>query len=128
MTKQFFSEKDVLRLLRSEILRSGGQTEWARGAGVNRVNLNRILNGHRALSRNFVKALKLKECRVDVLEQLERAIERAGSISQLSRQIGIDRTLISRSLHRRRRPPKTLFHALKISRMTFYAPIGDELS
>jgi hypothetical protein len=60
VTKHFLDENDVLRLLHEEVDRAGGQSAWARRSGVDRVYLNRVLNGKRPLSPRIVKALKLK--------------------------------------------------------------------
>jgi DNA-binding phage protein len=60
MTKRLLDEKDALRLLYKEIDRAGGQSAWARRSGINRVNLNKMLNGKRPLSSSIVKALNLK--------------------------------------------------------------------
>jgi DNA-binding phage protein len=126
MTKQVLSDQDVLHLLRNEIRQCGSQMEWARRAGVNRVNLNKILRGHRPVSPNFVKALGLKQRRTDLLKQLRRAIKQARSISALARLTGIDRTHISRVVNGKQPPSEPFFHALKIARTTFYVPEGEE--
>jgi DNA-binding phage protein len=60
VTKNLFDESDVLRLLREDVDRAGGQSAWARRSGINRVNLNKMLNGKRPLSSSIVKALNLK--------------------------------------------------------------------
>ena len=60
MTKHFLNENDVLRLLREEVDRAGGQSAWARRSGIDRVYLNRVLNGKRPLPPRIVKALNLK--------------------------------------------------------------------
>jgi DNA-binding phage protein len=60
VTKHFLDENDVLRLLREEVDRAGGQSAWARRSGIDRVYLNRVLNGKRPLPLRIVKALNLK--------------------------------------------------------------------
>ena len=57
---QILEHEDVMRLLRSEIERAGGQVAWSKLVDVNRVNLNRYLNGKCPLSKNLIKALKLR--------------------------------------------------------------------
>jgi DNA-binding phage protein len=51
--------KAVVRLLRSEVQRSGGQSSWARRQGIDRTMLNRVLRGRRAPTEEIIKALKL---------------------------------------------------------------------
>ena len=57
---KLLDESDVLRLLREDVDRAGGQSAWARRSGVNRVHLNKVLNAKRPLTSTIVKALKLK--------------------------------------------------------------------
>jgi DNA-binding phage protein len=52
--------EDVLRLLRSEVARAGGQVQWAKKAGLNRTHVNKILQGAKPLSKSAIKALKLR--------------------------------------------------------------------
>jgi hypothetical protein len=42
-----FELKDVMPLLRSEVKRPGGQSEWARQTGISRTMLNKVLNGRK---------------------------------------------------------------------------------
>jgi DNA-binding phage protein len=56
----FLEHEDVMRLLRSEIERAGGQLPWAKMVGVSRPNLNKMLRGTRPISKRVVKALKLR--------------------------------------------------------------------
>lgn len=51
---------DVVRLLRSEVSRAGGQAAWAKATGVNRVLVNRVLNGQRAPTKKMIGALELR--------------------------------------------------------------------
>jgi DNA-binding phage protein len=52
--------EDVLKLLRSEVARAGGQVAWAKTAGVSRPVLNRILNGRGSPTKKMIKALGLR--------------------------------------------------------------------
>ena len=61
VTKHLLDENDVLRLLREDVDRAGGQSAWARRSGIDRVHLNRVLKGQRPLSPNITQALKLKK-------------------------------------------------------------------
>ena len=60
MTK-LLDEKVVLRLLREDVDKAGGQSAWARQTGVDRVHLNKVLRGKRPLTRTILQALKLKK-------------------------------------------------------------------
>ena len=51
--------EDVVRLLRSEVKRAGGQAAWASRTGLNRIVVNKVLNG-KTLPTKIIKALKLR--------------------------------------------------------------------
>jgi hypothetical protein len=51
---------DVVCLLRSEVSRAGGQAAWANATGVNRVLVNRVLNGQRPPTKKMISALELR--------------------------------------------------------------------
>jgi DNA-binding phage protein len=57
---QFLEHEDVLRLLRSEIERAGGQAHWAKRVGIDRTNLSKVVTGTRPLTKSVLKALKLR--------------------------------------------------------------------
>jgi hypothetical protein len=52
--------EDVMRLLRSEIKRAGGQMQWAKMVGMDRPLLNKMVHGTRSLNKRVIKALKLR--------------------------------------------------------------------
>ena len=52
--------QDVIVLLRAEVHRAGGQAAWATKAGVSRITVNKILNGHGLPTKKIIKALKLR--------------------------------------------------------------------
>jgi DNA-binding phage protein len=56
----FLEVEDVVRLLRSEVRRAGGQVAWANKAGVSRVIVNKVLNGHGSPTKKIIRALKLR--------------------------------------------------------------------
>jgi DNA-binding phage protein len=56
---RILDDKDIVRLLRSEVERAGGQSAWARREGIDRTLLNRILNGQRPPTKEIIRALKL---------------------------------------------------------------------
>jgi DNA-binding phage protein len=57
---RFFDEKDVIRLLRSEVKRAGSQAAWAKKAGIQRTWINKILKGRTAPTKKVISALKLR--------------------------------------------------------------------
>jgi hypothetical protein len=59
-TAKILEQKDVVRLLREEVERAGGQVAWSKKMRVNRTNLNRILKGERPPSKAILDALKLR--------------------------------------------------------------------
>jgi DNA-binding phage protein len=52
--------EDVVRLLRSEVKRAGGQAAWASKTGLNRIVVNKVLNGKTHPTKKIVKALRLR--------------------------------------------------------------------
>jgi hypothetical protein len=52
--------KEIVRLLRAEVERAGGQSAWARRERINRTQLNQVLSGRRDVSLNILKALKIR--------------------------------------------------------------------
>jgi hypothetical protein len=71
-----FELKDVMSLLRTEILRAGGQAAWARQTGISRPMLNKVLNGHKSLTMTIIAALKLRIVFVSDPNPPERATAR----------------------------------------------------
>jgi DNA-binding phage protein len=63
--------KDLVRLLRSEVEKAGGQSAWARQEGIDRTLLNRVLNDQKPPSKEIIRALKL--CNVYALDDDEVA-------------------------------------------------------
>ena len=56
----FLELKDVIRLLRSEVERAGGQAAWAKKTGANRTLINRVLHDRQPPSKKIIRALKLR--------------------------------------------------------------------
>lgn len=52
-------DKDVIRLLRLEVARAGGQSSWARTHRIDRTLLNRVLAGQKPPTEDIVRAIKL---------------------------------------------------------------------
>ena len=57
---QVLELEDVIRLLRSEVERSGGQVAWCKKTRVNRTVLNRVLNGRYPPTLTIIRALQLR--------------------------------------------------------------------
>jgi hypothetical protein len=51
--------RSVVRLLRSEVRRAGGQSSWARREHIDRTMLNRVLSGKKPPTEKIIRALKL---------------------------------------------------------------------
>ena len=52
--------KDIVPLLRAEVLRAGGVTAWSKKTGVNRTVASKVLNNLKPPTRSVIKALKLR--------------------------------------------------------------------
>ena len=61
-------QKDVIRLLRSEVSRAGSQKEWAKENGVTPSSVSMVLSGVRPPNKKMISALKLR--RVVVFERV----------------------------------------------------------
>jgi hypothetical protein len=102
--------------------------------GVDRTYLNKVLQGARRPGAQILRALGLQTTVVcagsdypDFMPILLHAVLQAGSISECSRQTGIDRTVVSLVIHGRRMPTAPFFRALKQMRLIAYvaqAPKG----
>jgi hypothetical protein len=53
-------QKDVVRLLRSEVNRAGGQKEWAKKNGIAPSMISMVLSGDRPPNKKILSALKLR--------------------------------------------------------------------
>jgi hypothetical protein len=56
---RMLDDQDVVRLLRSEVERAGGQSSWARRERIDRTLLNRVLCGRKPPTGAIIRALKL---------------------------------------------------------------------
>jgi DNA-binding phage protein len=107
--------QDVLKLLRREIDRAGGQSEWARQTGVYRTHLNKVLNGWRPPGPSICRALGLKSINAEeVLLILRQEIEKAGSTNSWCRQVGLNRAYVGRVLRKRKGVGRKILAALKL--------------
>jgi hypothetical protein len=57
----------VVRLLRAEVKRAGGQSAWARRERIDRSMLNRVLRSRKPPTEDIIRALKLCNIYGDVL-------------------------------------------------------------
>jgi hypothetical protein len=128
-----FEVRDVLELLRREIDRVGGQSEWARQTGIDRSLINRVLNARRLPTSQLCRALGLEWVVVrhavrgddepessivskrDVLRILSEQIKNAGSIAAWCKLVGEERTYVSSVLHNRKSPSKKILAGLNLS-------------
>jgi hypothetical protein len=61
-------QNDVVRLLRLEVKRAGGQQEWARKNGVAPSMISMVLSGERPPNEKIISALKLR--RIVIFERV----------------------------------------------------------
>jgi DNA-binding transcriptional regulator YdaS (Cro superfamily) len=61
VTKHLLDENDVLRLLREDVDKAGGQSAWAKRTGTDRPYLNQVLKGKRPIGPTILQALKVKK-------------------------------------------------------------------
>jgi DNA-binding phage protein len=60
MRMHILDSEDVVRLLRLEVERAGGQAAWASKVGLNRIIVNKVLNRKTSPTKKIIKALKLR--------------------------------------------------------------------
>jgi hypothetical protein len=77
------NDDDVIDLLKAAVKREGGQSAFAKRHGVNRTELNSILNGRRRISASLAKALGLRRVYV-VEEEAKKHSERLSSLAASS--------------------------------------------
>jgi DNA-binding phage protein len=118
--------EDVIRLLRTEVERAGGQRAFARKAGVNVSVVSRTLNRQRLPSEKVLRVLKLRAIleRVlnvrkildleEVMRLLRSEIERAGSQRAFARKAGVNHGVVSRTLSGQSLPSEKILRALKL--------------
>ena len=56
--------RDVRRLLREEVKKAGGQTEWAHRNGVSRETVNKMIRGKRNPTADILRALNIPRRRI----------------------------------------------------------------
>jgi DNA-binding phage protein len=145
LTLDILGIEDVLELLLRDIERVGGQSEWARQAGVPRTQINRALKGRRMPPAQLCLALGLEWVVVrqiageegkpqlvvvekrDFLSSLRGEIEKVGSITVWCEKTGFNRTYVSQVLNKRRPAGTKLVAVLNLAevlaRATKSAPV-----
>jgi DNA-binding phage protein len=112
----------IQQLLRREIEKAGGLSQWARRKGISRVHLSRVLHGRRPLGMCIIHALGFEEAASldlgEVLRLLRQEIKEVGSQSEWARRTGVNRSSLNLALSGRRAPGADILRALKIQ-MTF---------
>jgi DNA-binding phage protein len=130
MTKQFLDVEDVLRLLRREIERAGGQSEWSRRTGVNRSSLNQVISGRRDPGPQIATALKLKKVlnlnMADVHHRVQREVQTAGSQSEWARRTGVSRVHLNKVLNGKKTMGPRIIEALNLKPFVYIPLKGDQ--
>jgi plasmid maintenance system antidote protein VapI len=52
--------KEIVQLLRAEVKKAGSQEAWAKRAGVQRTDVNKVIHLKRPVSKKMIKALGLR--------------------------------------------------------------------
>lgn len=123
--------QDVLLILRSDVSRVGGQSEWARHTGIDRTYICKVLGGRKPPGPSIYCALGLESVILrdhtkshvtaqEALRILQAEIENAGSISRWCRRTGINRSHLSQVLHRKKGLGKKVLSALGLSNALIY--------
>ena len=58
--RDWLDDKDVIQMLRAEVERAGSQRAFAIKLGLNRNNVNRMLNGKMPLTKSVIRTLNLR--------------------------------------------------------------------
>ena len=102
------NEAELVRVLRKQVERAGGQSMWARQNKIDRTVLNKMLNGYRKIPKSVLTALSLervyvgKKCEYredEVLTLLQSSVRAANGPAEWARRKGISRSYLSRVLH-----------------------------
>lgn len=128
--------QDVVLMLRTDVSRMGGQSEWARHTGIDRTYLCKVLGGRKPPGPSIYCALGLESVILrdhtkshvsaqEVLRILEAEIQNAGSISRWCRRTGINRSYLSQVLHKKKGIGKRIFAALGLSNAVIYQDLKD---
>jgi DNA-binding phage protein len=57
---RILERNDIVRLLRIEVEKAGGQTAWAKKHNIDRTIISKVLNGGRAPTKKIISALGLR--------------------------------------------------------------------
>jgi ribosomal protein L30/L7E len=78
--KRLLRFEEVVRLLREEVAKGGGQAEWARKTGVNRANMNSTVTGKKPPTKDTLRVLGLQK--VFAYEKEIKTREKGDNINQ----------------------------------------------
>src|SRR5258708_7974969 len=81
-------QNDVVRLLRSEVRRAGGQKEWARKSGVAPSMISMVLTGDRPPNEKIISALKLRRVVIFETSSMNRTA-RGSQKRSAGRRLGV---------------------------------------
>jgi DNA-binding phage protein len=116
---------EVLAMLQEAVRNAGGQSDWARQAGVNRTTLNQVLQRRRSLTEPIVAALGLhvveSPSAAEVVEHLAKEVESAGSQTECARRTGLNRSYLTHVLNGRS-PGGDILKALNLTKIVRYLP------
>jgi DNA-binding phage protein len=117
MRKRALEMPEITQILRGDIERAGGVSQWARRTGVNRAYVSKVLHGHKQPGLKIIRALGLEATLSrrarEVLRILGQEIDKAGSQSEWARRTGINRTTLNQVISGRRKPGPDIFSALQ---------------
>ena len=58
--KRPLDHEEIVELLRAEVKKAGSQGAWAKRAGVQRADVNKVIHQKRPVSKKMIKALGLR--------------------------------------------------------------------
>lgn len=142
-TDRPLNARQVLQLLQRDVDAVGGQSEWARRAGIDRSLLNKILSEKRSINQDVTRCLSLRRtvCYMrmnsgpgsgdpakileidDVLDLLSREVEDAGGQENWTRRTNSDRTFLNKVLRRHKAPGPTILQFLNLTKVIGYVPV-----
>jgi DNA-binding phage protein len=64
--QKILKRKDVVRLLRQQVAKAGGQSNWSRKTGVNRSVINRVIQGRQRPTKVLLRVLQLETVYVPI--------------------------------------------------------------
>src|SRR5579872_4884232 len=121
---RLFQLSEIRKLFRLEVKAAGGVSQWAQHKGMGRVQVSKVLHGHRKLRLRIIHALGFKRVELpsddEARKFLKGAIARSGNQSEWARLNGINRTTLNQVMSGRRRPGKMVLRALGLAQVAGY--------